>query len=58
VVAVLAELEPGKAVAAEDDPGQGRGERLDRLDRGGEKGAVAGAGGVGLRGDDSSFSLS
>jgi hypothetical protein len=51
VVGVLAELEPVEAVAAEDDPGQGRGERLDRLDPGGEQGAVTGAGVLWLRGD-------
>jgi hypothetical protein len=43
VVGVLAELEAVESLAAEDDAGQGRGERLDRLDRGGEQGTVAGA---------------
>ena len=50
VVGVLAELEPGQALAAEDDPGQRRGERLDRFDPAGEQRAVAGAGFFGLGG--------
>jgi hypothetical protein len=59
VVAVLAQLELAEAVAAEDDPGQGRGERLDRLDPGGEQRAVAGAGvlWLGWLGGDTDSSL-
>jgi hypothetical protein len=55
VVGVVAELEADEAVAAEDDPGQGRGEWLDRLDRSGEQGAVTGAGLLGLGGNGLSF---
>jgi hypothetical protein len=57
VVAVLTKLELGEAVAAEDDPGQGRGEWLDRLDPGGEQRAVAGAGFLRLGGNLGSFFL-
>jgi hypothetical protein len=45
VVSEVAELEPGEAVAAEDDPGEDRGQRLDRLDPAGQQGAVASFGG-------------
>jgi hypothetical protein len=56
VVGEVAELEAGEALAAEDDPGQRRGQRLDRLDAAGEQWAVAGASPVwGSRGDDASF---
>jgi hypothetical protein len=56
VVGELAELEADEAVAAEDDPGQRRGQRLDRLDAAGEEGAVAGASPLwGSRSDDASF---
>jgi hypothetical protein len=36
MVGVLAELEARETVAAEDDPKQGRGQRLDRFDPAGE----------------------
>jgi hypothetical protein len=45
VVGELAELEPGEAVAAEDDPGENGGQRLDRFDPAGEQRAVASFGG-------------
>jgi hypothetical protein len=57
VIGVTPEFELGEAVAAEDDPGQGRGERLDRLDLGGEQGAVTGAGVLWLGGNGGSFCL-
>jgi hypothetical protein len=53
VVGELAELEAGEALAAEDDPGQRRSQRLDRLDPAGQQGAVAGALTLWSRGDDS-----
>jgi hypothetical protein len=45
VVAELAELEPGEALAAEDDPGEDRGQRLDRFDPAVEQRAIASFGG-------------
>jgi hypothetical protein len=45
VVGELPELEPGEAVAAEDDPGEDRGKRLDRFDPAGQQRAVASFGG-------------
>jgi hypothetical protein len=45
VVGELAELEAGQALAAEDDPGEDRGQRLDRFDPAGQQRAVAGFGG-------------
>jgi hypothetical protein len=45
VVGELAELEPGQALAAEDDPGEDRGQRLDRFDPAGQQRAIAGFGG-------------
>jgi hypothetical protein len=57
VVGVLPELELGEPVATEDDPGQGRGERLDRLHPGGEQRAVTGASVIWFGGDGRSFSL-
>jgi hypothetical protein len=56
VVGELAELEAVEALAAEDDAGQRRRERLDRLDAAGEEWAIAGASPVwGSRSDDASF---
>jgi hypothetical protein len=62
VIGVIANLELGEAVATEDDPLEGRGQRLDRLDPPGEERSVAGAGVVGLgglvgRGGDTGSSL-
>jgi hypothetical protein len=51
VVGELADLEAGEALAAEDDPGQGRGERLDGFDPADAQGAV-GAAVLGRRGGD------
>jgi hypothetical protein len=45
VVGEPVELEAGQAVAAEDDPGEDRGQRLDRFDPAGEQRAVASFGG-------------
>jgi hypothetical protein len=45
VVGELAELEAGEAVAAEDDPGEDRGERLDRFDPADQQRTVASFGG-------------
>jgi hypothetical protein len=45
VVGELAELEARQAVPAEDDPGEDRGQRLDRFDPAGEQRSVAGFGG-------------
>jgi hypothetical protein len=45
VVGELAELEAAQAVAAEDDPGEDRRQRLDRFDSAGEQRAVASFGG-------------
>jgi hypothetical protein len=50
VVGELAELEPGEALAAEDDPGEDRGQRLDRFDPAGQQRAIASFGG--RRGSD------
>jgi len=57
VVGEGAELEAREAVAAEDDPGQRRGQLLDRFDLADEKGAVASAGLVWSGGDDSFLSV-
>src|SRR4029077_4201986 len=43
VVGVVTELEPVDAVAGEDDPGAGRSQCLDRLDRRSEQRSIASA---------------
>jgi hypothetical protein len=53
VVGERAELEAGEPVAAEDDPGQRRGQLPDRFDPAGQQGAIAGALFLGRRGDGS-----
>jgi hypothetical protein len=45
MVGELPQLEAGEAVAAEDDPGEDRGQRLDRFDPAGEQRAIASFGG-------------
>jgi hypothetical protein len=52
VVGEVAKPEAGQALTAEDDPDQGRGERLDRFDPADEQGTVTGAGSVRWCGGD------
>jgi hypothetical protein len=45
VVGEPVELEAGQAVAAEDDPGEDRGQRLDRFDPADQQRSITGFGG-------------